>query len=72
MKRNREWFQNVVPQIENTWKIIEKERVEGFEHRSSKKKNQKMEVTNEENSTNKIIRNMQSNHNVCLIKLEDV
>lgn len=72
VKRNREWFQNVVPQIENTWKIIEKERVEGFEHRSSKKKNQKMEVTNEENSTNKIIRNMQSNHNVCLIKLEDV
>ena len=56
----------------NTWKIIEKERVEGFEHRNSKKRINKMEVTNDENSTNKIIHNMQSNTNICLIKLDDI
>ena len=72
VKRNREWFQSVVPRIENTWKIIEKERVEGFEHRNSKKRINKMEVTNDENSTNKIIHNMQSNTNICLIKLDDI
>lgn len=71
VKRNREWFQSVIQKIENTWKIIEKERIEGFEHRSCKKKN-KMEVTNDENSNNKIIHNMKKNTNVCLIKLDDI
>ena len=40
-KRDKEWFQNSLPQIENIWNIIEKERIEGFEHREPKKKEKK-------------------------------
>ena len=71
VNRNQEWFQSVVPKIENIWNIIEKERVEGYEHRNVKKKINKMEVLNDENSTNKIIHNMQNTNNVCLIKLDE-
>lgn len=74
VQRNREWFQSVIPKIEQFWKTIEKEKVEGFEHRNSKKKLLKtdfVEVLNDENSTNKIIHNMKNNQNICLIKLED-
>ena len=39
VKRNRLWFAQALPKIEETWKIIEKERREGgFEHRLPKKK----------------------------------
>ena len=34
--RNREWFKNNIGQLENVWKIIEKERVTGYEHRAPK------------------------------------
>lgn len=42
--RNREWFKNNVPQLEKVWKIIEEERVTGYEHRAPVKK-QKKETT---------------------------
>ena len=35
--RNKEWFKHAVPLIETVWSIIEKEKVEGFEHRMPKK-----------------------------------
>ena len=38
VKRQREWFKWAVPQIENTWRIVEAERVTGYEHRASKKR----------------------------------
>lgn len=31
--RNRVWFQGILPEIERVWRIIETERVSGFEHR---------------------------------------
>jgi len=34
--RNREWFKNNIGQLGEVWKIIEKERVTGFEHRAPK------------------------------------
>jgi putative phage-type endonuclease len=74
VQRNREWFQSVIPKIEQFWKTIEKERVEGFEHRNVKKRLIKpdiVEVTNDETSTNKIIHNMQNHNNICLIKLDE-
>jgi putative phage-type endonuclease len=40
--RKREWFKNNINQLENIWKMIEKERITGFEHRAPKK-NQKKE-----------------------------
>jgi len=32
--RNREWFQKNVKQLEKVWKIIEQERITGYEHRA--------------------------------------
>ena len=42
--RNRDWFKNNIPQLEKIWKIIEEERVSGYEHRAPVKK-QKKEAT---------------------------
>jgi putative phage-type endonuclease len=39
--RNREWFKNNVPQLEKVWKIIEEERVTGYQHRAPVKKQKK-------------------------------
>ena len=36
--RNKEWFKNSVLQLENVWKIIEKERITGYTHRAPNKK----------------------------------
>jgi len=41
IQRNREWFQNNIDQLEKIWKIIEKERVSGYEHRAPIKRNNK-------------------------------
>ena len=38
IQRNRKWFSSALPEIESIWNTIEKERVEGFEHRKSKKR----------------------------------
>jgi putative phage-type endonuclease len=39
--RNKEWFKNNVGQLEKVWKIIEEERVSGYEHRAPAKKHKK-------------------------------
>lgn len=36
--RNHLWFKNNIPQLEKVWKIIEKERITGYEHRAPVKK----------------------------------
>jgi putative phage-type endonuclease len=38
VSRNREWFKNNVGQLEKVWKIIEEERITGYEHRAPNKK----------------------------------
>jgi putative phage-type endonuclease len=38
IQRNREWFAAAVPLIQNVWNTIVKERVDGYEHRASKKR----------------------------------
>jgi putative phage-type endonuclease len=35
--RNKKWFEKALPLIESTWRTIEKEKIEGFEHRCPKK-----------------------------------
>jgi putative phage-type endonuclease len=45
VKRNKLWFASVVQQILDTWKIIEDERINGYEHRAPKKR-----TSNETNS----------------------
>jgi len=39
--RNEEWFKNNIGQLEKVWKIIEEERVTGYQHRAPIKKNKK-------------------------------
>jgi len=39
VERNKKWFNDTVEKIEDTWKIIEKERVSGSEHRAPAKRN---------------------------------
>jgi putative phage-type endonuclease len=34
--RNRDWFKNNIGQLEKVWKIVEEERVTGFQHRAPK------------------------------------
>jgi putative phage-type endonuclease len=36
--RNQDWFKNNIPQLQKVWKIIEEERVTGYEHRAPNKK----------------------------------
>lgn len=38
IQRNRLWFETALPKIKETWDTILKERVDGYEHRASKKK----------------------------------
>jgi hypothetical protein len=39
--RNCEWFKNNIGQIEKVWKIIEDERITGYDHRAPNKKPKK-------------------------------
>jgi putative phage-type endonuclease len=83
VKRNKKWFQKALPKIEETWKIIEKEKLEGFEHRIPKKKN-KTEVIHSsleeiikndikqsmENEQKTFIKNLPQLNNINVIKLQ--
>jgi len=45
VKRNRLWFEAAIPYIERIWRIIEKERISGCEHRLPKKREPKVADT---------------------------
>ena len=42
--RNREWFKSILPKFENIWKIIIKERKNGYDHRKPKQREKKIKV----------------------------
>jgi hypothetical protein len=72
IKRNRDWFNSAIGKIEEVWNIIQKEKMEGYEHRMPKKKTQRLEVVHDANTTNQVIRNLPENtKKVCLIKLNE-
>jgi putative phage-type endonuclease len=58
--RNRRWFQDNVDDLERIWRIIEKERDTGYEHRAPKKRSQNQK---EENGIKK--------EQGCLIKINN-
>jgi hypothetical protein len=37
--RNNDWFSTVLPKIEATWKMVEAERITGYEHRAPNRRN---------------------------------
>lgn len=72
VKRNKPWFEKAITRIQEVWSIIQKEKIEGYEHRFPKKKFPKIEVTHEDGEDgNAKIYNMMMNSNVCLIKLDE-
>jgi hypothetical protein len=69
--RNREWFAAALPKIQEIWGIIERERVDGFEHRAAKKRILKTEVVHgTDTSGSQFIKNMPITNSVCLVKLD--
>ena len=71
IKRNKLWFECALPKIQELWNIILKERVDGYEHRASKKriKTEVVIETDINNSDKHIIRNLPLSNNICLVKL---
>lgn len=68
IERNRQWFSNAVPKIKEIWRIIEKERIDGYEHRGVKKR---ISVSmNNDLSNSYVIKNMPVTNSICLVKLE--
>ena len=73
VERNREWFKAAIPEIEDTWKTILKERETGYEHRAAKKRiirTPGLEITQNENEESRTIHNLPSSGGVCLVRLD--
>ena len=49
--RNQKWFQDNIKQLETVWKIIESERITGYEHRAPNRKQKKELVKLEVNDS---------------------
>jgi putative phage-type endonuclease len=69
--RNRKWFAAALPQIQEVWNIIVKERVEGYEHRATKKRAIKTLVKSSDNANSYVIENMNISNSICLIRLDE-
>lgn len=70
--RNRFWFEAAVPKIKDLWETILKERVNGYEHRSSKKRIAKPAIVGQNASNSYVIKNMPLTNSICLVKLDGV
>ena len=57
--RNKEWFKMNVEEIENIWRLIEYERINGYEHRQPNRR-----ITNTNINVNKINNQQQSNQQI--------
>ena len=65
--RNKLWFKNAISKIEEVWNIIEKERVDGYEHRLPKKQSRG-------SRSNSLVdnNNNNNNNNNCLINTDNL
>ena len=70
IQRNQYWFSKAIDKIREVWDIIQKEKIEGYDHRSPKKKIVKSYVTVDDTSGTHTIHNMKLNNSICLIKLD--
>lgn len=53
--RNKNWFENNIDGIEYIWKIIEKERIDGYEHRAPNKREKKEPSNSNEITENNLL-----------------
>lgn len=70
IQRNEPWFRGAIYEIENFWKIVLKERVDGYEHRAAKKRKPIVSV-NMNDVTNSFVTNISQKSSVCLIRLDE-
>ena len=70
IQRNKLWFSNAIHMIKEVWDIIEREKIEGYEHRSPKRRTPKTTVTIDDVSGGHTITNTKLPKKVCLIKLD--
>jgi len=70
--RNKLWFSYAVPHIQQVWDTIVKERVEGYEHRASKKRqvsDRSMSIVSDDGIPITVFSKV--DNPVCLIKLDE-
>lgn len=70
IQRNRYWFSKAIDKIREVWDIIQKEKIDEYEHRSPKRRMPKPSVSIDDISGSHTIHNMPLNNRVCLIKLD--
>lgn len=66
VKRNKKWFESVFPKIKEAFETIERERVEGYEHRAPNKR-ERIEIKKQDDVA--IIKNIPTTNKVCLLKV---
>ena len=66
--RNDAWFQAAFPQFKNIWETILRERVEGYQHRSSKKRAPSIDLSDLSKGSITVIKEPIAN---CYIRLTD-
>jgi len=69
IQRNKKWFEAALPKIKSVWETIEKERISGYEHRNTKKRQPKTQVTQE--TEGYAIHNLNLTNSICLVKLDE-
>ena len=69
IQRNKTWFQTNIGQIEKVWRIIEEERVTGYEHRAPKKREKKEVPTNQPSILDAFNPKNNNNKSGCLINI---
>lgn len=71
--RNRLWFNTAISKIKETWNIILKERIDGYEHRASKKRktvdDRTMSIISDDGIQMTVFSKV--DNPICLIKLDD-
>ena len=74
IKRNRLWFDKAKEQIKEVWDIIQKEKKEGYEHRNTKKKQNKTELSDkiflQLQDDKYTIYNMPNDNKLDIVKIE--
>jgi putative phage-type endonuclease len=66
VKRNSKWFESAFPKIKEIFETIERERVEGYEHRAPNKR-ERVEIKKENDVAT--IKNIPTTSKVCLVKV---
>jgi len=71
VRRNKLWFNAILPIISEAWNTILKERDGGYEHRAPKKRAILPDMVVKIDGNNHVFQNIPNSKSICLIKLEE-